>query len=168
MSIDTHRVVSLHYVLSDEGGQLLDNSRARNMPLHYLHGHDNIMAGLEEALDKHGVGETIRVTLEPHKAYGVRDEALIQRVARSAFDKATRLEQGMRFQASGPGGGRLVTIVDINDAQVTIDANHPLAGKTLTYEVEILAVRDATRAELAAGHPLDPGVSHRDVEDRKR
>ncbi|WP_106477044.1 FKBP-type peptidyl-prolyl cis-trans isomerase [Phytohalomonas tamaricis] len=164
MSINMHRVVSLHYLLSDEGGQLLDNTRARNMPLHYLHGHNNIVAGLEMALDKHGVGETLCITLTPERAYGARNEALVQKVARNAFDNATHLEHGMRFQAGMPGNERVVTVVDINEAQVTVDANHPLAGKTLVYEVEILAIREATRDELAVGHPLEPSISHRDVE----
>jgi len=167
MSITAQQVVSLHYTLRDAGGEVLDDSRRRESPLEYLHGHDNIVAGLERALDGHAPGDSLTVTLVPEDAYGPRDEALVQTVARSAFGGVESLAPGMRFQAQGPDGPRVVTIVDVDDSRVSVDANHPLAGQTLSYSVEILAVREATRAELAKGHPLAPDVEASEVEDKK-
>ena len=156
-------VASLHYVLADEQGRTLDDSRARQQPLEYLHGHDNLFPALEAALVKRRAGEQLRVTLTPVDTYGERDEALVSVSPRTAFPKDQVLQAGQRFQAQGPDGPRTVTVVEVDEAQVAVDANHPLAG-----EIEILEVREATRAELAKGHPLPPGTSHTEVEDRKR
>ncbi|GHA89207.1 FKBP-type peptidyl-prolyl cis-trans isomerase [Modicisalibacter luteus] len=167
MSIAPQQVVTLHYTLRDDEGHVLDDSRQRDTPLSYLHGHDNIVPGLEKALAGAQSGTHLTVTLDPEQAYGKRDEALVRRVSRSAFSGVSDLKSGMRFQAQGPDGPHTVTIVEADDTQVTVDANHPLAGQTLRYDVEILAVREATRAELAKGHPLDEDVDHTQVEDRK-
>lgn len=91
----------------------------------------------------------------------------MQQVARSAFAEGSDLRSGMRFQAQGPEGPRTVTIVAAEATRVTVDANHPLAGQRLSYEVSILETREATRAELAKGHPLADDVDHTQVEDRK-
>ncbi|WP_129140356.1 FKBP-type peptidyl-prolyl cis-trans isomerase [Modicisalibacter coralii] len=167
MTIAAHRVVTLHYTLRDDAGEVLDDSRQRNTPLEYLHGHDNIVAGLERSLAGQAEGARLSVTLQPAEAYGLRDEALVQPVARSAFGGAETLAPGMRFQAQGPDGPRAVTILEVTDDRVTVDANHPLAGRALRYDVEILAIREATRAELAKGHPLPGDVEAAQVEDRK-
>ncbi|PCF97411.1 FKBP-type peptidyl-prolyl cis-trans isomerase [Vreelandella nigrificans] len=170
MSITAHQVVTLHYVLSDvlnDGGtQVLDDSMARNKPLEYLHGHDNILPGLERALEGKVVGTELRVTLSPAEAYGLRNEDLVQEVSRSSFGSA-ELAPGSRFQTEGEAGPQIVTVLSIDGDKVTVDTNHPLAGNTLRYQVTILDVRDATRAELAKGHPLPPGTEHSKVEDRK-
>lgn len=105
MIIAPQRVVTLHYELSDEQGQVLDDSRARGRPLEYLHGHANIMAGLERALEGREVGAELSVTLQPAEAYGQRDEALVQRLSRSAFP-GEALSPGMRFQTRGRMGLR--------------------------------------------------------------
>lgn len=167
MIIAAHRVVTLHYTLRDAEGEVLDDSRHRDTPLEYLHGHDNIVAGLERSLEGQAEGARLSATLQPAEAYGLRDEALLQLVARSAFGGVEELAPGMRFQAQGPDGPRAVTVVEVGDARVTVDANHPLAGQTLRYDVEILAIREATRAELAKGHPLPDDVEAAQVEDRK-
>lgn len=166
MTIAPHRVVSLHYTLRDAKGTLLDDSRSRESPLEYLHGHDNIVAGLERALEGQSAGAELSVTLMPAEAYGMRDEALVQQVARSAFP-IDDLAVGMRFQTQGDDGPEIVTVLEVGDTQVTVDTNHPLAGETLSYRVEVLEVREATRAELAKGHPLPADVDHTQVEDRK-
>ncbi len=168
LAIDTSHVATLHYVLADERGRTLDDSRARQQPLEYLHGHGNLFPALESALAARRSGERLSVTLAPDETYGERDEALVGVSSRSAFPQDQQLKAGQRFQAQGPDGPRTVTVVATDDARVTVDANHPLAGETLTYDIEILAVREATRAELAKGHPLPPGTSHTAVEDRKR
>lgn len=167
MPIAPQQVVTLHYTLRDAEGGVLDDSRRRDEPLSYLHGHDNIVAGLERALADQDAGARLSVTLSPVEAYGERDEALIQPIARSAFGVGSPPAPGMRFQAQGPDGPRVVTVIEVGETRVTVDANHPLAGQTLSYDVEILEVRDATRAELAKGHPLPDDVDHAQVEDRK-
>ncbi|MCM2130908.1 FKBP-type peptidyl-prolyl cis-trans isomerase [Larsenimonas rhizosphaerae] len=165
--ITSHHIVGFHYVLRDENGQVIDDSCQREKPLYYLHGHGNIMPALEEAMTGRTPGDRFELELSPAQAYGERNEALTQTVSRGAFG-ASELEPGMRFQANGPDGPRTVTVVSIDQDNVTVDANHPLAGRALNYSVEILDIRDATRAELAKGHPLEPGVSHSEVEDRKQ
>lgn len=167
MTIAPQQVVTLHYTLRDADGSVLDDSRQRGEPLSYLHGHDNIVAGLERALDGQRAGAQLQVTLRPAEAYGLRDEALVQEVARSAFGGHADLSPGMCFQAQGPDGPRAVTIVAVGETRVTVDANHPLAGQTLSYALDIVTVRDATRAELAKGHPLAEDVDPSQVEDRK-
>ena len=166
MTIAPQRVVSLHYVLSDRDGNVLDDSRARQTPLEYLHGHGNIMAGLERALEGQASGAELSVTLTPAEAYGLRDEALVREVGRGAFP-VPDLAPGMRFQTPGDDGPEIVTVVEVRDDSVLIDTNHPLAGHTLCYRLEVLEVREATRAELAKGHPLPPGTAPSEVEDRK-
>ena len=168
MIIAPQQVVTLHYTLRDADDNVLDDSRQRGEPLSYLHGHDNIVAGLERALAGSQAGAKLSVTLLPAEAYGLRDEALVQQVVRSAFSGVGSLAAGMRFQAQGPDGARAVTILEVHEEQVVIDANHPLAGQTLSYAIEILSVRPATRAELAKGHPLDEDTDPRQVEDRPK
>ncbi|WP_404341876.1 peptidylprolyl isomerase [Vreelandella aquamarina] len=170
MSITAHQVVTLHYVLSDvlsDGStRVLDDSNARQKPLEYLHGHDNILPGLERDLEGKAAGDELRVTLAPADAYGLRNEELVQEVSRASFGGAD-IEPGSRFQTEGEAGPQIVTVLNIDGDNVTVDTNHPLAGHTLRYQVKILDVRDATRAELAKGHPLPPGTEHSKVEDRK-
>ncbi|MCM5703281.1 FKBP-type peptidyl-prolyl cis-trans isomerase [Larsenimonas salina] len=164
--IESHQVVGFHYVLRDERHRVLDDSFKRAKPLYYLHGHANIMTALEHEIDGRTPGETFEITIDPANAYGERNEALMQSVNRAAFGNA-ELAPGMRFEANGPDGARTVTVVDIDESVVTVDANHPLAGRTLNYYVELLDQREATRAELAKGHPLDPSVQPSEVEDKK-
>lgn len=166
MNIASQRVVRLHYQLKNASGEVLDDSRTRGVPLEYLHGHDNIVAGLERALEGQSEGAVLTVTLMPAEAYGLRDEALVQEVSRRAFP-VDDLAVGMRFQTQGEAGPQVVTVLAITDANVTIDTNHPLAGERLSYHLEVLDIRDASRAELAKGHPLPDDIDHSQVEDRK-
>ncbi|WP_447895966.1 FKBP-type peptidyl-prolyl cis-trans isomerase [Vreelandella sp. GE22] len=170
MSITSHQVVSLHYVLSDvpSHGQpeVLDDSQARQKPLEYLHGHENILPGLERALEGKAPGDAFSVTLAPVEAYGLRDEALVKTVSQTAFSGAD-LTPGSRFQTEGEAGPQIVTVLEVEGDKVRVDMNHPLAGRTLAYQVKVLSLREATRAELAKGHPLPPGTEHKKVEDRK-
>ncbi|MCA1772978.1 MAG: peptidylprolyl isomerase [Halomonas sp.] len=170
MSISAHQVVTLHYrlhdVLHDGGEQLLDDSKARDKPLEYLHGHDNILPGLERALEGQVAGSELSVTLAPADAYGVYNEALVQMVSRASFGN-TQLEVGSRFQTEGEAGPQIVTVLGVDGDNVSVDTNHPLAGHTLRYQVKVLDTREATRAELAKGHPLPPDTDYSKVEDRK-
>jgi FKBP-type peptidyl-prolyl cis-trans isomerase SlyD len=166
MDIAPQRVVTLHYLLSDSDGQMLDDSRARERPLAYLHGHHNIVAGLERALDGLSADAELSVTLMPAEAYGLRNESLVREVGRNAFP-VDDLSAGMRFQTPGDAGPEVVTVLEVRDDAVLIDSNHPLAGHALRYRLQVLEVREATRAELAKGHPLPPGTEPGEVEDRK-
>nr|CDQ36418.1 FKBP-type peptidyl-prolyl cis-trans isomerase SlyD [Virgibacillus halodenitrificans] len=168
MTISPQHVVRLHYVLCDSAGHVLDDSRRREAPLEYLHGHANILPGLETALEGLSSGDTREINLTPEQAYGTHEPDLVQTVARTAFPGIEELSPGMRFQAQGPDGPRTVTLIEADDKQVTVDANHPLAGQALVFRVDILEVRPARRAELAKGHPLAADVVASEVEDRKQ
>ncbi|MDX2020710.1 MAG: peptidylprolyl isomerase [Deltaproteobacteria bacterium] len=158
MQIESRKVVTLEYTLTDEGGDVLDTSKGGE-PLVYLHGSGNIIPGLESALAGKGEGESLKVTVSPEDAYGDRDEDLMQTVPKSHFGDE-ELEVGMQFQARGPEGPVLLTIVRVLADTVTLDANHPLAGKTLSFDVTVLSVRDATLEELTHGHVHGPGGHH--------
>ncbi len=158
MLIENRKVVTLEYTLTDEDGEVLDTSKGSD-PLVYLHGSGNIIAGLEGALSGKAEGESLQVTVQPADAYGDRDESLMQALPKSRFEDDD-LEVGMQFQANGPDGPILLTIVNIEDDEVTVDANHPLAGRVLSFDVTVLNVRDATLEELTHGHVHGPGGHH--------
>lgn len=151
MLVEKNRVVTLHYTLRDEQGQVLEASAGR-APLSYLHGKGNIIPGLEQALAGKGAGDQIDVTVAPEKGYGRRDERLVQIVPRTRFTEGSGLTPGMQVRATGPQGPRLVTVVRVERDFVTVDGNHPLAGKTLVFSVEIAEVRKATHEEISHGH----------------
>ena len=157
MQIAENAVVAIHYTLTNDAGDTLDSSRERDEPLAYLHGHGNIIPGLEKALLGKQTGDTLKVTVEPAEGYGERHEGLIQEVPREAFQGVDELEPGMQFQASTDAGPRMFTITDVQDDVVTVDGNHPLAGATLHFDVEIAEVRAASAEELSHGHVHGPG-----------
>jgi len=156
VQIEKNRVVVLHYTVRDEQGQVIDRSEGR-VPLSYLHGKGNIIPGLEQALAGRTAGEKLEVTVPPEQGYGPRNERLVQIIARSLFDEGMELTPGMRVRATGPQGARLVTVVRVERDFVTIDANHPLAGRTLNFSVEVAEVRKATHEEVSHGHVHGPG-----------
>jgi FKBP-type peptidyl-prolyl cis-trans isomerase SlyD len=159
MKISHDKVVSIHYTLTDSAGTVLDSSSGGH-PLAYLHGFGNIIPGLENALEGKATGDKLSVTVEPGEGYGERDEGLVQAVPRTAFKGVKELAPGMQFQAQGPQGTRLVVVTQVTADLVTVDANHPLAGQTLHFEVEVSEVRDATSEELEHGHVHGPGGHH--------
>jgi FKBP-type peptidyl-prolyl cis-trans isomerase SlyD len=157
MLVDADKVVLIHYTLTDDAGEVLDSSAGRE-PLAYLHGKGNIIPGLENALAGKKVGEKLNVKVEPAQGYGERDEQLVQAVPRQAFESVGEVNPGMQFQAQTPQGEtRIVTVTQVADDLVTVDANHPLAGTHLTFDVEVTEVRDATPEELEHGHVHGPG-----------
>jgi FKBP-type peptidyl-prolyl cis-trans isomerase SlyD len=151
MQIDKNRVVTFDYTLTDDQGQMLDSSRGKE-PLAYLHGTGGIIPGLEAALQGKNPGEELHVKLAPEQAYGPRDEALVRAVPRDRFQGVDNIHPGMQFQAKGSAGERVVTVISLDEKEVTVDANHPLAGVTLTFDVKIVDVRAATEEELSHGH----------------
>lgn len=155
MKIAHEKVVSIHYTLTNQEGTVLDSSSGSE-PLAYLHGFGNIIPGLENALEGKEMGEKLSVTVEPEQGYGARDEQLVQAVPRSAFKGVEELAPGMQFQAQGPQGTRLVVVTQVAQDIVTVDANHPLAGQILHFEVEVSEVRAATAEEIEHGHVHGP------------
>lgn len=151
----------MDYELKDDEGTLLDKSPA-DAPLAYLHGHKNIIPGLEKGLEGERVGVEKAVIVPPVDAYGEYNPSLRQELERSMFPKDAPVELGMRFRAGTPEGGQVVVrVTDISDDKVTVDANHELAGKNLNFTVKVREVRDATKDELEHGHAHgDGGVQH--------
>ena len=157
MQIQENTVVAFHYTLTNEAGQTIDSSRQREEPLNYLHGHGNIIPGLEKALVGKQAGDKLEVTVTPEEGYGERHEGLIQQVPTSAFEGAGgELKPGMQFQAQTEAGQRIFTITEVEGDQVTVDGNHPLAGETLNFDVEVTEVREASDEEKEHGHVHGP------------
>ncbi|HXE55057.1 MAG TPA: peptidylprolyl isomerase [Tepidisphaeraceae bacterium] len=159
MQVEKNKVVSIDYTLRDGNGAVMDSSEGHE-PLAYVHGVGGIIPGLEQALEGRSPGENLNVQVPPEQAYGNRDEALVQSVPRTAFRGVDNIQQGMQFQASAGGQSRVVTVVGVDDQNVQVDANHPLAGKTLNFDVTVRDVRDATPDELQHGHAHGPGGAH--------
>lgn len=154
MTITADSVVTLHYKVSAEDGTLLDSSEGKD-PLTVLHGRRFLIEGLEDALEGRAKGDSFSVSVDPDKGYGERVDALIQRVPKTMFD-GMDVEVGMSFRATTPQGEQSVIVVETSDDEVVVDGNHPLAGVPLTFEIEIINVRDATAEELEHGHAHGP------------
>ena len=160
MQIAQDKVVLFHYTLTNDAGEVLDSSDGGE-PLAYLHGQGNIVAGLEKALDGRTAGEKLSVRVEPAEGYGLRAAALVKQVPRRSFGSAGNIKPGMQFQAQlERGQTRVVTVTAVKGDMVTVDGNHPLAGQSLNFAVEITEVRDATSEELEHGHVHGPGGHH--------
>ncbi len=151
MNVQEKTVVSFAYTVKDEAGEVLDTSEGRE-PLAYLHGMGQIVPGLEQAMAGKEPGEQLRVVVEPAEGYGEHDPQLIQPVPRDRFQGVDDIQPGMQFTAQTEAGPRTVTVTEVTDDQVTVDANHPLAGQTLHFDVKVVEVREATPEELAHGH----------------
>jgi len=145
-----NKVVALEYTLKDDSGKLLDSSNDGE-PLQYIHGTGDMLPGLESALEGKSSGEQFQVTLPPDKGYGQRDEDLIIKVERSQFEHPDQLEIGTQIHLLTPEGSYSAAIEAVEGDEVTLDANHPLAGVTLEFDVKILDIRDATPEELESG-----------------
>lgn len=155
MQVAKDKVVSIDYTLTDDEGSVLDTSKGR-APLAYLHGAGNIIPGLEKALEGKQAGEQVAVRVPAAEAYGERDDALAQEVPLEMFQGVESIEPGMRFQAQTSAGVQVVTVTKVEGESVTVDGNHPLAGKPLNFDVNVVEVRDATDEELAHGHVHGP------------
>lgn len=156
MQISANKVVSIHYTLKNDAGEVLDSSSGRE-PLSYLQGGGNIVPGLEKALEGKSTGEKVNVSVVPEEGYGPRHDGLMQEVPRDAFQGVEDIKPGMQFHAQGPQGPLVVTVVEAGDDTVKVDGNHPLAGETLHFDVEVTDVREATDEEKEHGHVHGPG-----------
>lgn len=158
MQIASQKVATIDYTLTDEDGEVLDSSE-QDGPLNYLHGAGNIVPGLETALEGKTVGDKLKVVVSPEDAYGEHDEQLVQTLPRDRFPDG-EIEVGTRFSAEAGHQMRVLTVIAVSKDEVTVDANHPLAGRTLSFDVTIKAVRDATAEELEHGHVHDGDGHH--------
>lgn len=160
MKIENDKAITLNYTLKDEQGEMLDQSD--NGSFIYLHGSNNIIPGLENALTGKVKDDKFELIIKPEDAYGEYNPKFTQTVDRTMFDssQADDLEVGMQFQSQAEDGAMMIiTISEINGDEVVIDGNHPLAGITLYYDVHVIDVRDASSEELSHGHIHQPGES---------
>jgi len=156
MQIESNSVVTLHYTLKDNEGQVIDKSDDGSFL--YLHGAMNIVPGLENALTGKSMGEKFSVTVCPEDGYGQRDDARIQEVPKEMFGDTEELKVGAQFHAQGPDGNAVVvTVADIKEDVVVVDGNHALAGVDLNFDIEIVDVREASEEEISHGHVHGPG-----------
>jgi FKBP-type peptidyl-prolyl cis-trans isomerase SlyD len=159
MQIVKHKVVTIDYTLTDDAGNILDQSEGGHFA--YLHGERNIIPGLEDALAGKAQGDKVKVSVAPDQGYGERDDSKSAPVPRNMFPDDVEIQPGMQFQAQGPEGETLlVTVVTVGDDEIVVDGNHPLAGVTLNFDVEVIGVRDATSEEVSHGHVHGPGGHH--------
>ncbi len=160
MRIERDRAVALEYTLKGDDGVVIDTNVGDDA-LWYLHGHQNVIPGLENALEGKESGAALDVVVEPSEGYGERDESLIFDIERSKLPSGLEPVRGAKLQVNAPGGGRRVaTITKVKLQAVTVDANHELAGKRLHFSVKVGQVRKASKEELAHGHVHGPGHHH--------
>ncbi len=154
--IAKNTVVAIDYTLRSDAGEVIDSSQGRE-PLHYLHGHGNLISGLERELEGKTSGDTLKVRIVPSEGYGERDDNLVAEVDRAQFGGISDIEVGMQFRAQTNQGPRTVRIAKVEGDTITVDGNHPLAGEHLNFDVDVRSVRKATREEIAHGHVHGPG-----------
>jgi FKBP-type peptidyl-prolyl cis-trans isomerase SlyD len=146
MQIGNETVVTIHYTLTDSQGTVLDSSVGEE-PLSYVHGTGKMVPGLENALQGKSTGDSFKVAVAPADGYGERDEDLVQKGPRKEFP-VDHVEVGMHFQTRGHHGTQIVTVMAVDSETITIDGNHPLAGATLNFDVQVVEVRAATPEDL--------------------
>jgi len=162
MQIAAHKVVTIDYTLTDDAGQVIDSSKGGE-PLAYIQGIGNIIPGLEAALEGKKAGDSLQVSIAPAEGYGERDDSLKQAVPRQMFETPEEIQVGMQFHTMTEDGNvMVVTVVEASTETVTVDANHPLAGQNLNFDVTVKDVREATSEELEHGHVHGAGGHHHD------
>ena len=160
MTITGQKVVSIHYTVADAGSEEVIDSSEGGEPMVYLHGAQNIIPGLEVALEGKVAGDQVSVTVAPADAYGEYSEDRVQEVPIEAFDQLENLEPGMVVTAQSGDGEINLIVTEVGENTVTVDANHPLAGRSLAFEVRVESVRDASETEIEHGHVHGPGGHH--------
>lgn len=152
-TVTAGKVVVFHYTLTGDAGQVIDSSAGRE-PLPYLHGAGNIVPGLERQMLGRSAGDRFEAIVPPDEGYGDHNGRPPQAVPRNAFPDDVEVQPGMQFAAQTPTGQMIpLWVVGVEEDQVLVDDNHPLAGQTLTFNVEIVQIRDATEGERQHGHP---------------
>lgn len=157
MNIENGKVVTFHYTLLDTEGKLLEESKGAE-PTAYLHGKNNILPAMEAELEGRQVGDKVEVTLSPEQAYGQRNPDAVQRVPiKNLVGKGGKVKPGQIITVQTEQGSRQVQVVKVGKFNADVDTNHPLAGLTLTFHIEIVDIRDASEEEMAHGHAHGPG-----------
>ena len=156
MIAEKDKVLSFHYTLKDADGKLMETSREKD-PMTYLHGANNIIPGLEKAMEGHAVGDEFSVTVAPEDAYGVRNEKNVQRVALKRLKGIGKVSVGQVLNLQTNNGQVQVTVLKVGRFNIDVDGNHPLAGRELTFDVEITDIREASAEELEHRHVHGPG-----------
>lgn len=161
MRIAQNRVVQMHYKLTDEEGNTIDTSEGQE-PLAYIQGIGNVIPGLEDALEGKAKGEKLQVTIAPEDGYGPRVDEMVQTVAKEGFisDEGEELVAGMQVQIETNNGPSIAMVTKIEGEDVILDLNHPLAGVTLNFDIEVVDVRASTEEEIEHGHVHGPGGHH--------
>ena len=155
------RVISFHYTLTNTGGEVIDTSRDSKDPFSYLEGMNQIIPGLEKAMGLLSAGDKRKIDVDAVDAYGEHDDQLIVEVPKDKLPNSEKLGIGDQFQATGPSGELLLfRVLEVVGDNVKLDGNHPLAGEKLTFDVEVMEVRDATAEEMAHGHAHGAGGHH--------
>jgi FKBP-type peptidyl-prolyl cis-trans isomerase SlyD len=156
MIVEKDKAVSFHYTLKNADGEQMETSREKD-PMTYLHGANNIIPGLEKAMEGHAVNDEFSVTVEPEQAYGIRNEKNVQRVPLKRLKGIGKISVGQVLNLKTNNGQVQVTVLKVGRFNVDVDGNHPLAGKQLTFDVEITDIRDASEEELEHRHVHGPG-----------
>jgi len=160
MTIANNKIVTIHYKLVDaQSGDLIESSKDRPA-MAYLHGANNLIPGLEKALEGKKVGDEFEVTIAPEDAYGEHSENGVHKVPLEELKDLEKIEVGMVLTAQTENGPANLQVTEVSETEVTVDANHPLAGKTLIFSVSVEAVRDASAEELEHGHAHGPEGHH--------
>jgi FKBP-type peptidyl-prolyl cis-trans isomerase SlyD len=149
MKVGKDKVVTIHYTLKDETGEVLDTSNGRE-PLEYIQGSSHVIPGMEKALEGKETGDEVSMVIEPEDGYGQRDESLVYRVPKEQFQGMGDLQVGMTFQVNAGDGPLLASVAQVDQDSIILDGNHPLADMTLSFDVSIVDVREATQDELNA------------------
>ncbi len=160
MAIAPNKVVTMNFTLKDDEGNILDTTESDG-PFSYLSGNNMVLPKLEEAVSGMLIGTKKNIKLTAADGYGNYNEQIVQVVGRENFPQDFELEVGMSYMASSPEGAQMpFVITEVRDEDVTIDFNHPLAGKNLNFDIELLDVREATAEELSHGHVHGPDGHH--------
>jgi FKBP-type peptidyl-prolyl cis-trans isomerase SlyD len=160
MQITKDLVASIHYTLKSAEGEVLDSSEGQE-PMDYLHGAHNIVLGLENELTGKAKGDKLSVVVSPADGYGEYSPELIQELSKEMFAGVDNIEVGMEFHSESPEGGmQIIEVKSIDGDKITVDGNHPMAGQTLHFDVEVTDVREATADELEHGHVHSEGCDH--------
>ncbi|MBC7531564.1 MAG: peptidylprolyl isomerase [Oligoflexus sp.] len=159
MTVSQNLVVTMNYSVKDEDGKIIDSSEGHE-PLSFIQGTGSIIPGLEREILGKRKGDKFTIRVLPEDGYGPVDPSLVEIVPRAQFAGVKNLAVGMQLQAQTDDDTMVVTVVSLSEDEVTVDENHPLAGKTLDFELELLDVRDATAEELQHGHVHGIGGHH--------
>lgn len=159
MKVQNNTVVTFDYTLKDADGNVLDSSDGGDA-FSYLHGHGQIIPGLENALKDKEAGDSFEVVVEPQDAYGEYDEELVAAIPKEQFDPRIQIQPGMQFNAERNGKYYTLTVVEVQENHIIVDGNHPLAGMVLYFKIDVRDVRSATKEELEHGHAHGAGGHH--------